>query len=70
MRRSAGAAVAGFLGMALVVLGVAQPGSPFTSKLASSWIFGIPDPGSDPARHALLGIAVVYAGIIIVLCAW
>jgi alpha-1,6-mannosyltransferase len=70
MRRSAGAAVAGFLGMTLVVLGVSQPGSPFTSKLPGSWIFGLPAPGSDPARHELVGIAVVYSGLIVVLCAW
>ncbi len=70
MRRTAGAAVAGFLGLALVVLGASQPGSPFTSKLPRSWIFGVPGPGSDPARHALIGIAAVYSGLLIVLSAW
>ncbi len=70
MRRTAGAAVAGFLGLALVVLGASQPGSPFTSKAPGSWIFGVPGPGSEPTSHALVGIAVVYSGIIIVLCAW
>jgi hypothetical protein len=70
MRRTVGAAVAGFLGMALVVLGASQPGSPFTSKLPGSWIFGLPAAGSAPTRHELLGVAVVYAGLIVVLGAW
>jgi hypothetical protein len=70
MRRTVGAAVAGFVGMALVVLGASLPSSPFTSKLPGSWIFGIPAPGSAPPRHELLGIAVVYGGMLVLLCAW
>ena len=70
MRPSVGAAVAGFVGLVLVVLGVSQPGSPFTSKLPESWIFGVPNPGSNPDRHALIAVAVVYSGLIVVLCAW
>ncbi len=54
----------------MVVLGAAQPGSPFTSKLPGSWIFGVPPAGSGPARHVLLGMALVYAGTIVVLSAW
>jgi hypothetical protein len=56
--------------MALVVLGAALPNSPFTSKLPGAWIFGVPRPGSAPTPHALLGMALVYAGIVIVLGAW
>jgi hypothetical protein len=56
--------------MALVVLGAAQPSSPFTSKLPGSWIFGIPRAGSGPASHELIGMALVYAGIVLVLGAW
>jgi len=56
--------------MAMVVLGAAQPGSPFTSKLPGSWIFGVPPAGSGPVRHVLLGMALVYAGMIVVLSAW
>ncbi len=70
MRRTVGAAVAGFVGMALVVLGASQPGSPFTSKLPGSWIFGIPSAGSDPMGHELFGMAVVYVGLIVLLSAW
>ena len=69
-RRLVGAAVAGFSGMALVVLGGALPSSPFTSKLPGSWVFGIPGPGSGPPSHALVATALVYAGIVIVLGAW
>ncbi len=70
MRRTAGAAVAGFVGMTLVVLGASLPSSPFTSKLPGSWIFGIPASASTPPRHELLGIAVVYGGMLVLLCAW
>ena len=56
--------------MALVVLGAAQPGSPFTSKLPGSWIFGVPRNASTPPRHELLGMTLVYVGIIVVLSAW
>jgi len=70
MRRTAGAAVAGFVGMALVVLGASLPSSPFTSKLSGSWIFGIPASASTPSPHELLGIAVVYGGMLVLLCGW
>jgi hypothetical protein len=69
-RRLVGAAVVGFSGMALVVLGGALPSSPFTSKLPGSWIFGIPRAGSGLEPHALVGIALVYAGVVVVLGAW
>jgi hypothetical protein len=68
-RRIVAAAAAGFLGMVLVVLGAAMPSSPFTSKLPGAWIFGIPA-GSRPLGHELLGMALVYAGLILVLGAW
>ncbi len=55
------------MGMILVVVGAAQPGSPFTSKLPGSWIFGVPGPGAGDAGHDLVGIALVYGGIVIVL---
>ena len=35
-----------------------------------SWIFGVPTPGSDPARHEVIGIAVVYGGMVVLLSAW
>ncbi|HEY5026129.1 MAG TPA: polyprenol phosphomannose-dependent alpha 1,6 mannosyltransferase MptB [Acidimicrobiales bacterium] len=70
MRRTVGAAIVGFLGMALVVLGASLPSSPFTSKLPGAWIFGIPAPGSAPGPHELVGMAVVYGGMIVLLGAW
>ncbi len=69
-RRTVAAGLTGFVGMAMVVLGAAQPGSPFTSKLPGAWIFGIPPAGSGPVRHVVLGMALVYAGMIAVLSAW
>jgi hypothetical protein len=56
--------------MALVVVGGALPSSPFTSKLPGSWVFGIPRPGSGPHAHALVAMALVYAGVVVVLGAW
>ena len=56
--------------MVLVVVGVAQPGSPFTTKLPGAWIFGVPGPGAGGAGHELLGIALVYGGLVVVLSAW
>ncbi len=70
MRRTAGAALAGFVGMTLAVLGASLPSSPFTSKLPGSWIFGIPTPASAASRHEVLGIAVVYGGMVVLLSAW
>jgi|HubBroStandDraft_4_1064222.scaffolds.fasta_scaffold1560775_2 hypothetical protein len=66
MRRTVGAAVAGFLGMALVVAGASSSSSPFRSKLPGSWFVGIPAAGSAPAGHELIGVAVVYGGMVVV----
>jgi hypothetical protein len=68
--RSVIAAVGGFRGRAGVGRGAPLPGSPFTSKLAGAWIFGIPTAGSAPPRHELVAMALVYCGLIIVLSAW
>jgi hypothetical protein len=55
--------------MALVVVGAALPSSPFTTKLAGAWFFGIPRPGSVP-RDLWLSLLLVYGGIVLLLGAW
>lgn len=55
--------------MAFVVVGAALPSSPFTTKLAGAWFFGIPSPGSVPG-NLWLSLLLVYGGIVLLLGAW
>jgi alpha-1,6-mannosyltransferase len=64
-----GPAVAGVAGLALVVAGTALPSSPFTTKLAGAWFFGIPGPGSVPG-DPWLSLLLVYGGIVVLVGAW
>ena len=64
-----GAAIGGFIAMALVVAGAALPSSPFTTKLAGAWFFGIPRPGSVPS-DLWLSLLLMYGGIVLLLGAW
>jgi hypothetical protein len=54
-----------------VLIGVAQHGSPFTSKLPSAWFFGLGN-GTPSAGESstLLGIALSYLGLILMIGAW
>ena len=64
-----GPAAGGLAGLVLVVAGAALPNSPFTTKLAGAWFFGIPGPGhvsGDP----WLSLLMVYGGIMVLLGAW
>lgn len=64
-----GCAAGGLAGLALVVAGAALPNSPFSTKLAGAWFFGIPGPGrvsGDP----WLSLLLVYGGIVVLLGAW
>jgi hypothetical protein len=64
-----GWAVGGLAGLALVLAGAALPTSPFTTKLAGAWFFGIPGPGyvsGDP----WLSLLLMYGGIVLLLGAW
>jgi hypothetical protein len=64
-----GWAVGGLAGLALVLAGAALPSSPFTTKLAGAWFFGIPGPGyvsGDP----WLSLLLMYGGIVVLLGAW
>jgi alpha-1,6-mannosyltransferase len=65
-----GAAVCGFLGMVMVVGGVAVPGSSFTSKLPGSWWFGLPHSTVGGRSSEWYGLVLFYAGTIVLLTAW
>jgi hypothetical protein len=59
----------GLAALGLVVAGAALPSSPFTTKLADAWFFGIPARGhvsGDP----WLSLLLVYGGIVLLLGAW
>jgi alpha-1,6-mannosyltransferase len=69
--RSAG--LVGTIGSLCILLGVAQPGSPFVVHAPGAWFFGMPGPspsagGGGTARF--VGVMLVYSGIILMLGAW
>lgn len=69
-------ALLGFVATTAIFLGATQPNSPFTSKLAGSWYFGIPAPtlvqGYNPApgQWLFFGVVAVYGGMVLLLRAW
>jgi len=69
-------ALMGFVATTAIFLGATQPNSPFTSKLAGSWFFGIPAPalvpGYNPApgQWLFFGVVAVYGGMLLLLRAW
>jgi hypothetical protein len=56
----------GILGTMLVVLGAGLPGSPFTSKVPGSWIFGV----GHSATNQWLSLVLVYGGMVLLLSGW
>jgi alpha-1,6-mannosyltransferase len=65
-----GSTVFGFLGMVMVVGGVAEPGSSFTSKLPGSWVFGLPHSSPGARGSEWYGLVLFYSGTIVLLTAW
>ena len=68
-----GVALAGALGTAAVTVGASQEASPFTLKMPGAWLFGVPSSATavrPDADARLLGIALVYAGLVVVLATW
>jgi alpha-1,6-mannosyltransferase len=65
------AGATGFFGAICVLIGVAQSGSPFTSKLPNAWFFGLGN-GASGAGHnsTFLGIALLYLGVILMIGSW
>jgi hypothetical protein len=61
----------GFFASLCILIGVAQSGSPFTSKGPHAWFFGLGN-GSSPAGHdgTFLGIILVYLGVALMIATW
>jgi alpha-1,6-mannosyltransferase len=63
--------VAGFVGAACVLIGVAHAGSPFALKSPEAWFFGVGAGAPAGAGDAtFLGIMLVYAGLVIMIGSW
>lgn len=60
----------GLAGAVLVVVGAAQPASPFASKLPGSWWFGVPSTASAGEGTQWLGVLAVYAGLVALVAGW
>jgi hypothetical protein len=58
----------GFVGTLCVLIGAAQSGSPFTSKLPNAWFFGTGSPSAQ--NGTFLGIIVLYLGVVIMIASW
>jgi hypothetical protein len=65
-------AVLGFIGLAAIAAGAAQPDSPFALKLPGSWFFGVPAGSAhQPSTSGLfLGLVAVYGGLLLLMRAW
>ena len=62
---------AGFVGAICVLIGVAQKGSPFTSKLPNAWFFGLGHATSGAGQAGtFLGVAILYFGIVLMIGSW
>jgi hypothetical protein len=61
----------GFVGSLCVLVGVAQSGSPFTSKLPDAWFFGIGTGASGAGQNSTyLGIIILYLGVALMIASW
>ena len=66
-------ALTGACGTAAVTVGASQGASPFTLKMPGAWLFGVASGATAVhlgADARLLGIALVYAGLVVVLATW
>ncbi len=64
---------AGFVGAVVLLIGVTQDGSPFTAGGRGAWLFGPANPFGATAsggNHRLLGMVLVYTGILLLVGAW
>jgi len=62
---------AGFCGALCVLLGVAQPGSPFVVQAPGAWFFGSAGAAPAPSADArFLWMMLVYVGIALMIASW
>jgi alpha-1,6-mannosyltransferase len=65
------AGVLGFIASLCILIGVAQSGSPFTSKLPHAWFFGLGNGTSGAGSDGtFLGIVLVYLGVALMIGTW
>jgi len=65
------AGTTGFIGSVLILIGVAQNGSPFASKLPDAWFFGTGNGASGANQNGtFLGIMVLYMGVALMVGSW
>jgi hypothetical protein len=61
----------GFSGSLCVLVGVAQSGSPFTSKLPDAWFFGLGTGSSSAGQDGTyLGVIILYLGVVLMVASW
>ena len=65
------AGTTGFIGSVLILIGVAQNGSPFASKLPDAWFFGTGNGASGANQNGtFVGIMVLYLGVALMIGSW
>jgi alpha-1,6-mannosyltransferase len=61
----------GFVGSLCVLVGVAQSGSPFTSKMPNAWFFGLGTGASGAGQDGTyLGVIILYLGVALMVASW
>jgi hypothetical protein len=61
----------GLFGSLCVLVGVAQSGSPFTSKLPEAWFFGVGTGASSAGQdRTYLGVILLYLGVVVMVASW
>jgi alpha-1,6-mannosyltransferase len=65
------AGITGFVGSLCVLVGAAQHGSPFASKLSDAWFFGVGTGGSGAGRDGTFaGVMLLYLGVALMVASW
>ena len=62
-------ALGGFAAMTLILFGAVLPSSPFSTKLAGAWFFGIPSHGTSQGG-LWFSLLLVYGGTVVLLGCW
>jgi alpha-1,6-mannosyltransferase len=65
------AGATGWFGSLCILVGVTQSGSPFTSKLADAWFFGVGTGASGAGQNdTYLGVIILYLGVALMVASW
>lgn len=63
-------ALLGFLALVSVVVGASLPSSPFKLEMAGTWFFGEPATNGASGGTMLLGLVLVYGGLVLFMRVW